>query len=270
MGDATVIDARTENMKRVWGLVDFNPIAARNVIVSELLVRAADVHAGERVLDVAAGTGNTALAAARRGARATASDFAPIQLRTALRRAEVESLELTTEVADAQNLPFEDNSFDVVLSTFGAMFAPDQQRAADEMLRVCRPGGRIAMANWSPNGLFGRLQTAIAALLPASPPGPSPMLWGTEEHCRTLFGDRVSTITSTIQTHETLAASALAHVEFLGQHLGPIRAQLESLDQETGRHLQAAIAAEYERANRATDGTLVAEAEYLELVARVG
>jgi SAM-dependent methyltransferase len=261
----------TEQLRDVWQLVDFNPLAARNIVVGELLVRAVDVHSGERVLDVAAGTGNTALAAARRDARVTATDFAPALLATARRRAEVDSLELQTRVADAQDLPFGDDSFDVVLSSFGAQFAADQQRTADELVRVCRPGGRIALANWSPDGLIGRINAATTALAPTppTPPGPSPLDWGTEPHCRKLFGDRVTAITSTVRTFEFVAASALAHVEFMRQHFGPVRAALDALDPHTQRHYAAAVAAELERANRATDGTLVAVAEYLELVATV-
>jgi SAM-dependent methyltransferase len=169
-------------MRELWERADFNPIAARNVLTGELLASAADVHTGERVLDVAAGTGNTALAAARRGARVAASDFAPALLKTAARRAEVESLGLTIEYGDAQDLPFDDDSFDVVLSSFGAMYAPDQERTASELTRVCRPGGRIAMANWTPDGVVAKVQAAMT-VDPA--PGPSSLTWGTEEGCRT-------------------------------------------------------------------------------------
>jgi ubiquinone/menaquinone biosynthesis C-methylase UbiE len=261
----------TERLRQVWQLVDFNPLAARNIVTAELLVRAVDVHSGERVLDVAAGTGNTALAAARRDARVTAVDFAPVLLETAARRAEVESLELETRVADAQDLPFPDASFDVVLSSFGAQFATDQRRTAAELVRVCRPGGRIAMANWSKDGLVGRINAATAALGPTPPaaPGPSPLDWGSAEHCRDLFGDRVTAITSTTRIFEFVAASARAHVEFMHRHFGPVRAALEALDPEDRERYTSAVAAELDRVNRATDGTLVAAAEYLELVATV-
>src|SRR5262245_58609279 len=136
----TTPQALTERARNVWGSADYNPIAVRDVLVSELLARAVDVHSGDRVLDVAAGTGNTALAAARRGAQVTATDLVPTMLDTASRRASVEGLDIRVEVADAQDLPFDDDSFDVVLSSFGAMYAPDQQRTADELVRVCRPG----------------------------------------------------------------------------------------------------------------------------------
>jgi ubiquinone/menaquinone biosynthesis C-methylase UbiE len=255
----------TDRMRDVWSLADFNPVAARVVLVGELLARAVDVHHGDRVLDVAAGTGNAALAAARRGGRVTASDFVPAMLATASRRAAVEGLELRTEVADAQHLPFPDDRFDIVLSTFGAMFAPDQQRTADELVRVCRPGGRIGLANWTPDGLLGRMQPAGGP----GPDGPSPLDWGTEEHCRALFGDRISALHSTVRTHEFCAASAAEHMEFLARHLGPAKAAFAELDPAARQQAMAAGAAEFERANRATDGTLVAEAEYREIIATV-
>ena len=264
----TTTEAVTEQMREVWGSVDFNPIATRNTVISELLVRAADVHSGQRVLDVAAGTGNTALAAARRDASVTAADFASALLETASRRAAVEGLDLEIQVADAQDLPFEDGSFDVVLSSFGAMYAPDQQRAADELVRVCRSGGRIAMANWTPDGLLGRLRAASALHLPPLP-GPSPYLWGTEQHCRELFGTRITTLTSTVWTHEFCAVSAAAQFDFIRRHFAPLRAAFQTLNPAAQQRLATAAAAEYERANRATDGTLIACADYLELVATV-
>ena len=264
------MDTITERMRDIWnGPVDYNPIATREVLVSELLVGAVDVHHGERVLDVAAGTGNTALAAARRNARVMATDFGAPGLETARRRAEVEGLEIHTQVADTQDLPFEDDSFDVVLSSFGAMYAPDQQRAADELVRVCRPGGRIGLASWTPDGLVGRIQQANVRHLPAPPPGPPPTLWGSEQHCRILFGSRVAMVTSTVRTVDLVAASAKAQVDFMRQHLPPWRALYEQLDPSTAQQVAAAVATELDRANRATDGTLVVPAEYLELVATV-
>jgi ubiquinone/menaquinone biosynthesis C-methylase UbiE len=152
----------TERARRVWSQGDFARAGAEQVIVGELLCRAIDIHPGERVLDVAAGSGNAALAAARRGASVTATDFVPALLETAARRAQVEGLELETREADAQDLPFPDATFDVVLSTFGVIFAPDQARAAAELLRVCRPGGRIGLTAWTPDSVMAAIQ-AIAA-----------------------------------------------------------------------------------------------------------
>jgi ubiquinone/menaquinone biosynthesis C-methylase UbiE len=257
--------------RQIWEAVDYHPIAVQDVVVSELLARAADVHSGHRVLDVAAGSGNTALAAARRGARATATDLVPGLLETASRRAAAEGLELDVEVADAQNLPFEDDTFDVVLSSFGAMYAPDQQRTASELIRVCRPGGRIGMANWTPDGLVARLQRVMASVMPRpaqpAPPPTPPVAWGSEQHCRELFGDRVTGLSARVQVHEMCARSADAQVELMARHLPPWHFVAKSLPAEARQKLTAGAVAEYERANRATDGTLVARAEYLELVA---
>jgi ubiquinone/menaquinone biosynthesis C-methylase UbiE len=250
----------------MWSAVDYNPIATRETLVSELLVRAADVHHGERVLDVAAGTGNTALAAARRGAIVTATDLVPSGLETALRRAEVDGLELTTRVGDAGQLPFPDGTFDVVLSTFGVMYAPDQKRAADELVRVCRPGGRIGLVSWTPDGMAGRMQAGARAVAPLDTPLPT--LWGTEEHCRRLLADRVELLAATTRTHEFCAASAEALVEFFCRHLPPFRAASLALPAQHWERMAAATRAEFDRANRATDGTLVACSEYLEVIAR--
>lgn len=259
-----------DRARKVWGAVDYHPIAVQDVVVSELLARAADVHSGHRVLDVAAGSGNTALAAARRGARATATDLVPSLLDIASRRAAAEGLELDVQVADAQELPFEDGAFDVVMSSFGAMYAPDQRRTASELLRVCRPGGRIAMANWTPDGLVARLQRGMAAVMPkpSQPPlGPPPVMWGSEKHCRELFGHQVAELTATVRVHDMCARSAAEQVELMAGHLPPWHLALKSLPPEALQKLTTGAVAEYENANRATDGTLVARAEYLELVA---
>jgi ubiquinone/menaquinone biosynthesis C-methylase UbiE len=260
----------SDRARKVWGAVDYHPIAVQDVLVSELLVRAADVHSGYRVLDVAAGSGNTALAAARRGARVTATDLVPSLLETASRRAAAEGLELDVQIADAQDLPFEDGTFDVVLSTFGAMYAPDQQRTASELIRVCRPGGRIGMTNWTPDGLVARLQRAMASVMPkppSPPPGKPPVAWGSEQHCRELFGSRVAALTATVRVDEMCARSASEQVELMANHLGPWHMGYKMLPPEAQQKLTAAAMAEYDNANRATDGTLVARAEYLELVA---
>ncbi|MGH3373877.1 MAG: class I SAM-dependent methyltransferase [Actinoallomurus sp.] len=270
----TPTQTKAERTRQMWAAVDYHPIAVQDLLVSELLARAADVHSGYRVLDVASGSGNSALAAARRGARVTATDIVPGALETASRRAAAEGLELDVEVADAQDLPFEDGTFDVVLSSFGAIYAPDQQRTVGELLRVCRPGGRIGMANWTPDGVVARLQRAMASVMPrpaqpaqpAKPPTP-PVAWGSEQHCRELFGDRVTSLDATVRVHEMCARSAGAQVELMAGHLAPWHFATRSLPTEAQRKLAEGAVAEYERVNRATDGTLVARAEYLELVA---
>ena len=149
--------AITERQQGVWSTGDFGRFGALLVLHGELLAESVDIHPGERVLDVGGGTGTASLAAARRFADVTCTDFVPDLLEQAKRRAESEGLPIATQVADAQNLPFEDGSYDVVVSTFGAMFAPDQQRVADEIARVCRPGGRIGMANWAPGSMMNEV-----------------------------------------------------------------------------------------------------------------
>lgn len=266
----TPTQTEADRVRHVWGAVDYQPIAVQDVAVSELLARAADVHSGHRVLDVAAGTGNTALAAARRGARVTATDLVSSALDTASRRAAVEGLALDVQVADAQDLPFEDGTFDVVMSSFGAMYAPDHRRTASELVRVCRPGGRIAMANWTPGGLVARLQRVMASVMlrpPQPPPDGPPVAWGSEQHCREMFGSGVAGLVATVRVHEMCARSAEEQVELMAHHLPPWHLSQKVLPPEAQQKLTAASVAEYNSANRATDGTLVARAEYLEVVA---
>jgi ubiquinone/menaquinone biosynthesis C-methylase UbiE len=200
----------------------------------------------------------------------TATDLVPSLLETASRRAAAEGLELDVQIADAQELPFEHCTFDVVMSSFGVMYAPDQKRAVSELIRVCRPGGRIAMANWTPDGLVARLQRAMASVMPKPPqppPGPPPVMWGSQQHCQELFGSRVAELTATVRVHEMCARSAREQVELMANHLPPWHLACKSLPSEALAKLIVAAMAEYDNANRATDGTLVARAEYLELVA---
>jgi ubiquinone/menaquinone biosynthesis C-methylase UbiE len=260
----------TERARAVWASGDFARVGARSVLVGELLCRSLDIHPGERVLDVAAGSGNTAISAARRGALVTASDFVASLLEDAQARAEIEALPLATAVADAQQLPFEDASFDVVLSTFGAMFAPDQQRTADELVRVCRPGGRIGMANWTPKGLIGRYLAVSNRHVPPAAAAAGlrrPIEWGTEHRLHELFGDRVSELRTARRSIDLCADSPAAYVEFNRTWLGPTRTAFAQLDEHGQARFAADLAAEAERFNRATDGTLVAAAEYLEVIA---
>ncbi len=261
---------QTEMARGLWSAGDFARVGARLVLVGELLARSVDVHAGERVLDVAAGSGNAAISAARRGAQVTASDFVESLLETARARAEVEGLSLATTVADAQALPFEDGAFDVVVSTFGVMFAPDPQRAADELLRVCRPGGRIGLASWVPDGLMASNQAIVQKhVSPLSAAGPMrrPVEWGDEARVRELLGERVKELRGERRSAELCAGSAAELVEFNRTWFGPIRTAFGRLDATGQEHLRTELEAASEHFNRATDGTLVAEAEYLEVVA---
>jgi SAM-dependent methyltransferase len=256
------------NQQQIWADGDFAKIGVAQVIVGERLARAVDIHTGHRVLDVAAGSGNAALAAARRGADVVATDFVSRLLDVAARRATAEGLQLRTQQADAEHLPYADGEFDIVLSTFGVMFAPDQQRAADELLRVCRPGGRIGLTAWTPTGLIGSNQQVIARHLPPPPPGaPRPILWGNPEHVRELLGNQVIDIQFRVRATDLCGASAAERVEFTRTHMGPTKAAFARLDPAAQQKLATDLAADVERFNRATDGTLVAAAEYLEVVA---
>ena len=256
------------NQQQIWADGDFARVGAAQVIVGERLARAVDIHPGHRVLDVAAGSGNAALAAARRGADVIATDFVGRLLDVAAHRAAAEGLRLQTQEADAEHLPFADSAFDVVLSTFGVMFAPDHQQAARELLRVCRPGGRIGLTAWTPTSLIGSSQQVIARHAPPPPPGtPRPILWGTPEYVRELLGDHVTDIRFRVRDTDLCGASASERVEFNRTYMGPTKAAFARLEPAAQEKLAADLAADLERFNRATDGTLVAASEYLEVVA---
>ena len=180
------------------------------------LVEACGIGTGMRVLDVAAGTGNASLPAAQRGADVTASDLTPELLAAGRRRAEAEGLQLEWVEADAEHLPFEDESFDVVMSSIGAMFAPHHQAVADELVRVCRPGGTIGLLSWTPEGMIGALFRTMGPFAPPPPPGAQPApLWGSEDHVRELFGDRVDFRTL---VREPLEITAFKHPHDYGDH----------------------------------------------------
>ena len=191
---AAVSDADLKARHRtMWASGDYARMVETFLLpLGPRLVEACDVRAGQLVLDVAAGTGNAALPAAERGARVTASDLTPELLEQGRRRAEAQGLQLEWTEADAERLPFEDSSFDVVMSTIGVMFAPHHQDAADQLVRVCRPGGTIGLLCWAPDGMLGALFATMKPFAPPPPPGAQPPpLWGSEDHLRGLFGDRV-------------------------------------------------------------------------------
>jgi SAM-dependent methyltransferase len=259
----------TQRHQVVWAAGDFARIGSLSVLHGELLCEAVDVRPGERVLDVAAGSGAAAVAAARRWADVTAVDFVERLLESAWTIANVHGFDIQTRVADAQQLPFADGTFDVVLSTFGAMFAPNQQRAADELVRVCRPGGRIGMTNWTPRSLVADLFRATAAHVPP-PPGLRPAIeWGTEPRLRELFQGRLRTVA--VQTrYMTLRYRSPEHVlEYFRTWYGPTRMAFGSLDEAGQARLADDLLAVYRTHNRADDGTFVAPSEYAEVVAVV-
>jgi SAM-dependent methyltransferase len=262
--DLTAVTAKQQTM---WATGDFHRIGVAQIGVGERLVRSLGVRAGEKVLDVAAGAGNTALAAARRWAVVTATDYVPDLLLRAQARAAAEGLELTTEVADAQALPYADATYDVVTSTFGAMFAPDQHRTAAELLRVVRRDGRIGMANWTPDGLIGRT-FALGSRYVAPPQGVQPPTrWGTPDGLRELFAAAATDVRIRVRTADFVYPSAAFMLDYFRTWFGPTATQFAALDGEGQQAMAGELLALYERHNSATDGTVLAPAEYLEVVA---
>ena len=230
------------------------------------LVEACGIQAGMSVLDVAAGTGNASLPAAERGAHVTASDLTPELLEAGRARAEAQGLRLDWVTADAENLPFEDASFDVVMSSIGAMFAPHHEAVADELVRVCHPGGTIAMLNWTPEGMIGALFRTMGPFAPPPPPGAQPPpLWGGEQHVREQFGDRVEW--RTFERH-MLPVTAFAQPREYGEHFkeryGPtIVARANAVRSGREAEFDAALDAFWEEWNRGGADDAYFEQEYL-------
>jgi SAM-dependent methyltransferase len=230
------------------------------------LVEAAGITSGQRVLDVAAGTGNASIPAAARGARVTASDLTPELLEAGSRRPEAQGLDIDWVPADAENLPFEDESFDVVMSSIGVMFAPHHQAAADELVRVCRPGGTIALLSWTPEGMLGALFKTMKPFAPPPPPGASsPPLWGSEEHLEGLFGNRVELHT---RERDVLDITAFSRARDYGEHFkayyGPtIAARANAAREGRDDEFDAALGSFCDEWNRGTTDAARFEKEYL-------
>jgi SAM-dependent methyltransferase len=255
-----------QRQQATWASGDYAVIGTTLQIVGETLAEAADVRAGQAVLDVAAGNGNASLAAARRHAVVTSTDYVQALLDKGRARAAAEELPIRFELADAEALPYADASFDVVLSTFGVMFTPDHQRAAGEMLRVVRPGGRIAMANWTPNGFIGRLFKVIGAHV--SPPAglKPPSLWGTEPHIVELFGAQAAQIRCERKTFNFRYHSAAHWVQVFRELYGPTHKAFGALDAAGAASLEGAMTALLDELNVAGPDSLVVPSEYLEIV----
>jgi ubiquinone/menaquinone biosynthesis C-methylase UbiE len=249
----------------MWASGDFAVIGTTLQIVGELLCEGVDLRSGQRVLDVAAGSGNATLAAARRFASVTSTDYVPALLERGRQRAGAEGLDATFEVADAEALPYPDASFDVVLSTYGVMFAPEHQQAARELLRVCRPGGRIGLASWTPQGFLGHLFQAVARYVPPLPGVRSPLLWGTDAHIRDLFAG-TTTIAHAVRYFAFRYRSPEHWVEVFRNYYGPIHKAFAALDAERQAALEQDLLTLLRRADRGGAEGLVVPAEYLETV----
>ena len=254
-----------QKQQATWASGDFAVVGTTLQIVGESLAEAIDLRAGERVLDVAAGNGNATLAAARRFTQVTSTDYVPALLDKGRERALAEGLSVRFQTADVADLPFPDARFDVVLSTYGCMFAPDHVRTASEMMRVLRPGGRMGLANWTPAGLIGRLFKVIGAHLPPPAGLQSPALWGTRDHLAALF-PQAADIACTPRFFNFRYRSAAHFVQVFREYYGPTHKAFAALDATRGAALQADIVALLEELNVGGPQSLVVPAEYLEVV----
>jgi ubiquinone/menaquinone biosynthesis C-methylase UbiE len=265
-GTGPDLGAVKAKQQAMWASGDFGQIGVRLQVVGESLCEAVDLRATDKVVDVAAGNGNASLAAARRFADVTSTDYVPALLEQGRRRAEADRLPLRFETADAENLPFPDASFDVALSTFGVMFAPDQERAAAELLRVVKPGGRIGLANWTPEGFIGDLFRLQGSFVPPPAGVKSPLGWGTETRLADLFGSKVADIRSARRNYAFRYLSAAHWIDVFRSFYGPTHKAFAALDEAKRPEFEAALTAMLDRHNRDGDRSLVVDGEYLEVV----
>jgi ubiquinone/menaquinone biosynthesis C-methylase UbiE len=261
--DVEAIKARQQG---AWSSGDYAVVGTTLQIVGEELCEALDVRPGEKVLDVAAGNGNASLAAARRWCRVVGTDYVPALLHRARERAVAERLDIAFREADAEALPFSDGIFDTVVSTFGVMFTPDQDRAASELIRVCRPGGKIGLANWTPEGFIGQLFKTIGKHVPPPPGVKSPALWGTPERIAELFGPHAASIKSVPRNFVFRYRSPEHWLEVFTTYYGPVLKTFAALDSAAQSSLQRDLMALVGRFNRSGDGSMIVPSEYLEIV----
>lgn len=248
-----------------WSSGDYAVVGTTLQIVGEGLCEALDLRSGQKVLDVAAGNGNASLAAARRWCDVTATDYVGALLERARERADAERLNIAFREADAENLPFADESFDVVVSTFGVMFTPDQERAAAELIRVCKHGGKIGLANWTPDGFIGQLFKTIGKHVPPPAGARSPALWGTQAHLAELFGSRAAV--EATERHFVFRYRSPEHwLEIFRTYYGPVLKAFAALPPPEQAALESDLIALIGRFNRSGNGTMVVPSAYLEVV----
>lgn len=264
--DPTALNALKARQQTAWASGDYAVIGTTLQLVGEQLAEACDLRWGEQVLDVAAGNGNASLAAARRGATVTSTDYVDDLLKRGAARAQAEGLQIEFRVADAEALPFADASFDAVLSTFGVMFTPDQAKAAAELARVCRPGGRIGLANWTPEGFIGQLFKVIGRHLPPPAGAQPPSLWGRESHLKELFGDTVKDVAVTRRHFQFRYRSPAHFIEVFRTWYGPVHKAFASLEREAAVALERDLAQLLDERNVGGATSLVVPSEYLEVV----
>lgn len=266
MSTAIDLTALKNRQMAAWASGDYAVIGTTLQIVGEQLAEACDLLCDEEVLDVAAGNGNATLAAARRGCNVTSTDYVAALLERGEDRARAERLEVTFQVADAEALPFADASFDAVLSTFGVMFAADQAKAAAELARVCRPGGRIGLANWTPEGFVGLMFKTLGKHLPPQPGAQPPSNWGTEAWLHTHFDERDFLVQVTRRTFNFRYRSAAHFIDIFRNWYGPMHKAFAVLPPDGARALEDDMTGLLNRMNRAGEGSLVVPGEYLEVV----
>jgi ubiquinone/menaquinone biosynthesis C-methylase UbiE len=264
--DQVDLRAMKARQQGAWSAGDYAVIGTTLQIVGEELCEALDVRSGHKVLDVAAGNGNVSLAAARRWCEVVATDYVPALLERARERARAERLNLEFREADAEALPFPDGSFDVVVSTFGVMFTPDQERAASELARVCRRGGKIGLANWTPDGFIGQLFKTIGKHLPPPPGARSPALWGTRARIAELFDAHASAIKLAQRDFVFRYRSPEHWLEVFRTYYGPLLKAFAALEAPAQAALERDIRTLIEQLNRSGDGSMVVPSEYLEIV----
>jgi ubiquinone/menaquinone biosynthesis C-methylase UbiE len=249
-----------------WSTGNYAVVGTTLQIVGESLCEALDLRSGARVLDVAAGNGNATLAAARRWCDVTSTDYVSTLLEAGRARARAEGHTIHFQEADAENLPFPDASFDVVMSTFGVMFTPDQEKAASELVRVCRPGGRIGLANWTPDSFIGQVFKTIGLYIPSASGVKSPALWGTKARLDELFGKTAEQIHTTRREFVFRYHSPTHWIEVFRTYYGPMSKTFGALDAERRFAFTRDLLALMESRNRSRDRTLVLPSEYLEVV----
>jgi len=261
--DLAAVKARQQG---AWSTGNYAVVGTTLQIVGESLCEALDLRSGGRVLDVAAGNGNATLAAARRWCDVTSTDYVPTLLESGKARAQADGYAIKFQVADAENLPFPDASFDAVMSTFGVMFTPDQDKAAAELARVCRPGGKIGLANWTPESFIGQLFKTIGKYIPPAPGVKSPALWGTEARLKELFGGSARTIHTASREFTFRYRSPEHWIEVFRTYYGPMNKTYGALDAEKQAAFTQEVLALMASRNRSGDGSLVLPSEYLEVV----
>jgi ubiquinone/menaquinone biosynthesis C-methylase UbiE len=260
------LPALKARQQAAWASGNYAVIGTTLQLVGELVAEACEIRYDQDILDVAAGNGNATLAAARRGGKVTSTDYVATLLERGAERARAEGFDVKFEVADAEALPFADASFDVVLSTFGVMFAPDHAKSAAEMLRVCRPGGRIGLANWTPDSLVGRMFKVLGRQLPPPSGVQPPALWGTPAHIETLFGSGAAAIAITPRVFNFRYRSAAHFIDVFRTWYGPVHKAFAALPPEKAATLERELTELLDGLNRGGAASLVVPSEYLEIV----